>query len=65
VSGDNGDDLVVGNFGSDSLSAGNGNDILDGDNVVDDGPVADPNPNSDSCAGGKGLNQFFFCETQS
>jgi Ca2+-binding RTX toxin-like protein len=65
VSGDNGDDIVVGNFGSDTLSGGNGDDILDGDNVDGDNPALDQNPNSDTCAGGSGANQLFFCETQS
>jgi Ca2+-binding RTX toxin-like protein len=66
VSGDNGDDLVVGNFGSDTLSGGNGDDLLDGDNIDQViGPLPDPNPNTDTCAGGRGSNQYAFCETTS
>jgi 5'-nucleotidase len=67
ISGDNGNDLVVGNFGNDTLSGGNGDDVLDGD-IVDqsaNAPAHDPNPNADSCSGGNGSNQFFFCETTS
>jgi Ca2+-binding RTX toxin-like protein len=67
VSGDNGNDTVVGNFGNDSLSGGNGADLLDGDNVDQEaeGPAENPNPNTDTCAGGNGPNQLFFCEIQS
>jgi hypothetical protein len=28
-------------------------------------PLLDPNPNSDTCSGGSGANQLFFCEIQS
>jgi Ca2+-binding RTX toxin-like protein len=67
VSGDNGDDLVTGNFGSDTLSGGNGDDGLNGDvfDPVTFEPAADPNPSTDSCNGGKGDNFFFGCEVAS
>lgn len=65
VSGDNGDDIVVGNFGNDTLAGGNGDDILDGDNVDGDQPLLDQTTNSDTCSGGSGANQLFFCEIQS
>jgi Ca2+-binding RTX toxin-like protein len=79
INGGNGDDgLAGGDFGgepgnpgsklpdgNDTLSGGNGDDILDGDNVDGDNPAPDPIPNSDTCAGGSGANQLFFCEIQS
>jgi Ca2+-binding RTX toxin-like protein len=65
VSGENGDDIVVGNFGSDALSGGNGDDILDGDIVDGETPAEDTNPNVDTCDGGNGTNELFFCELES
>jgi Ca2+-binding RTX toxin-like protein len=66
LSGENGDDFLAGNFGSDTLSGGNGDDVLNGDIFdADQNPAADPNPNSDSCNGGRGSNAFFFCEATS
>lgn len=61
VSGGNGDDIVVGNFGNDTLTGDNGDDLLDGDIVGDDGPAQDPLPNVDTCDGGRGANQLFYC----
>jgi Ca2+-binding RTX toxin-like protein len=64
------DGLVGGDFtgepGNPGSSGGNGDDILDGDNVDQngEGPAPDPNANTDNCAGG-GSNALFFCEVSS
>ena len=41
--------------------------MLDGDIVDQDtgGPAPDPKPNTDTCSGGHGSNQLFFCEISS
>ena len=63
--GDNGDDVLVGTFGSDTLNGGRGDDLLDGDlpPQEDNGsPVLDPNPNFDTCNGDQGNDMAFGCE---
>jgi hypothetical protein len=47
------------------MSGGSGDDTLNSDIFSGEPPTPalDPNPNHDSCDGGSGTNQFFFCET--
>ena len=71
VNGDRGNDLVFGNFGDDTLTGGEGDDFLNGDlpfppegGDVPPGAYEDPNPNSDSCDGGSGVDASTFCESE-
>jgi Ca2+-binding RTX toxin-like protein len=73
VHGDRGNDFLFGNFGNDALTGGQGDDFLNGDlpfpfppdPTAPPGAYEDPDPNSDSCAGGSGLDASTFCETES
>ena len=73
VHGDRGNDFVFGNFGNDTLTGDQGDDFLNGDlpfpasgdQDVPPGAYEDPNPNTDSCDGGSGVDAETFCEVQS
>jgi len=58
------DDGLAGMFGNDLLQGGPGNDFLNGDLQPANEPIEDPNPNTDTCEGGPGNNEFVFCENQ-
>ena len=64
VTGDDGDDVIFGNFGSHTLSGGSGDDFVNGDNpqAGSIGPEVDPSPNIDRCFGGPGLDTIVNCE---
>lgn len=62
LDGGQGDDFLAGMFGNDVLVGGQGDDFLNGDLQPRDEPVEDPNPNSDTCDGGKGDDALVFCE---
>jgi hypothetical protein len=38
--------------------------MLDGDIVDGEAPAQDPNTNADSCNGGNGNDQLFYCEVE-
>src|SRR5436189_197840 len=66
-----GDDLICGapdgatTDGGDTHFAGDGADLVTRLHSTDQekgGPALDQNPNTDTCAGGRGDNQLFFCE---
>jgi hypothetical protein len=56
---------MFGNFGSDTMFGGAGDDLVDGDNnnPVPPGPLPfPPGTNNDSCSGGPGTNAVLNCE---
>jgi hypothetical protein len=54
-----------GNFGSDNISGGPGNDFVDGDNPSPGAPPFPPGGNNDVCSGGPGTNVVQNCENVS
>jgi Ca2+-binding RTX toxin-like protein len=56
---------LFGNFGSDVISGGPGDDFIDGDNPLPPppgGPPFPPGGNNDTCSGGPGDNVLQNCE---